>query len=672
MSVSPFPPGEGLPLVQDATTAQRQASYPVRYQMQDRGGDEPFSSAAAYRSPVASPPPRAPSSISHGAPPIPSTYERASALKSPPPPATSLVIQERGMPSNSPSPAPPNGETPILSSPTQRGTGARTTTTAADSRSACTASKRDATASISKSARSSTTSWFYGGPNSFIRVPSKMAALYILVTFIEAAIVIALVGYTFGRIVAEVENFTQNLKTVSIYLAVFVFGCVFQVLVAWDAVRLKNTMQLIGVLIFNIALTITAAIEIGQVRDALNVQDSIAGGITCPDDPSRLCRARSLFPDIERYLIVVTATCGVAEFFMLYLSFKLWKEFGWIIYQKIGADLKVRNMFFWYQLFIVFLKFSFFFGVGFTVIYLILVADTTDWEYGVTIAAVPIAIVSLFAAGFAVRREWSSLMVLSLFLMIAGLTYFVYKLTQVWVPATADQYMYVHTTITFISGFAILSLGLTWLNGIICLLNFHKGLKPAHDAIGTFGGVRRTRARGERNGESEGAALDLERDVEPKEHSETSTPYIPPHRGSLFGHGGGGGTPVGGIDPRRGSNMIASPVYSYSSHGGHGAASPPPSAMMVDRRTSGAGPHAYNPPPMAATLGNAPVLAPQPILAAAPLSPHASMGSPPPTQMQAAPPPQQSIYHQLPTQVPSQAFVDAHQPRPSTTRISLD
>lgn len=554
----------------------------------------------------------------------------------------------------------------MLSSATQRSNGARTTTSAADTKR--TQSSRDGAASISKSARSSATSWFYGGPDSFIRVPSKMAALYILVTFIEAAIVIALVGYIFGRIVAEVENFTQNLKTVSVYLAVFVFGMVFQVLVAWDAVRLKNTMQLIGVLIFNIALTITAAIEIGQVRDALNAQDQIAGGITCPDDPSRLCRARSLFPDVERYLIVVTATCGVAEFVMIYLSFKLWKEFGWVIYQKIGADLKVRNMFFWYQLFIVFLKFSFFFGVGFTVIYLILVADTTDWEYGVTIAAVPIAVVSLFAAGFAVRREWSSLMVVSLFLMIAGLTYFVYKLTQVWVPATADQYTYVHTTITFISGFAILSLSLTWLNGLICLLNFHKGLKPAHDAIGTFGGVHRTRARGERNGESEGAALDLERDVEPKDHSETSTAYIPPHRGSVIGHSAG--TPVGAPDPRRGSNMVHSPVYSYHSHGA--ASPPPPSSMMVDRRTSGAPPQAYNPPPMAVTLGNAPVLAPQPIPAAASLSPHAHMASPPPPQLQSVPPPHQPVYHQQQPQVPDQAFLDAHQPRPSPSRISLD
>lgn len=463
---------------------------------------------------------------------------------------------------------------------------------------------------MTKTARSSATSWLYGGPNSFVRVPSRNAAAYILVSTVEAIIVIVLVGFIFGRIVSEVDNFTQNLKTISVYLAVFVFGCVFQVLIAWDAVRLKNTLQLIGVLIFNIALTITAAIEIRQVRGALNAQDRLVdGGVPCADDPNQICQARSLFPSVERYLIVVTVLCFVAEIAMAWLSVRLWKEFGWVIYQKIGADLKVRRMFFWYQLFIVFLKFSFFFGVGFTIIYLILVADTTQWEYGVTIAAVPIAVVSLFAAGFAVRREWTSLMVLSLFLMIAGLVYFVYKVTQVWVPATRAEYTYVHTTITFISAFAILSLSLTLINGIVCLLNFHRGLKPAHDAIGTFGGVHRQRARAE----SEGKMLDLEPNTEPKEEHPIGgdAPY---HRASLGGAAG----------PKRQSAFVHTPVYStegYASTPGVGTEAAPP--------------------------------------VHAPLQPHSFMGSP----LSTPPPPQHQVYPPLP---------DAHHRHASASRISLD
>ncbi|SJX60033.1 uncharacterized protein SRS1_06425 [Sporisorium reilianum f. sp. reilianum] len=649
MSVSPFPPGP--PALRSAAAGETPSyeAYPAHTH------DEPFSSAAAYRSsasppvvsPPVSPPPRGTSSsfAAHPAAAAAGTslngaiaaagYERASPLKGPPP-ASTLVIHEPAATTSS-SPA-PTGSTAAATTAPPRSTTAAT----GDTRSARTASKRDGTASISKSARSSATSWLYGGPNSFIRIPSRNALAYILVSTVEAAIVITLVAFIFAKIVSQVDNITQNLKTVSVYLAVFVFGCVFQVLIAWDAVRLKNTMQLIGVLIFNIALTITAAIEIRQVRDALNAQDQIAGGFPCPDDPSRLCRARSLFPSVERYLIAVTGVCFVVEFLLTWLTFRLWKEFGWVIYQKIGADLRVRRMFFWYQLFIVFLKFTFFFGVGFTAIYLILVAQTTDWEYGVTIAAVPISIVALFAAGFAVRREWTSLMVHSLLLMIVGLVYFVYKVTQVWVPATRDEYTYVHTTITFISGFAIVSLTLTLLIGFVCLFNFHKGLKPAHDAIGTFGGVHRQRARTDRGGttDAEPGVLDLDGNVEPKEYDAT-----PPNGGGVHR------ASVVAADARRHSAMgYTSPVYS------------PYGEVAPDRRASAvAQPYAAS--ASAAMLANTPVYAPQPVPAA--LQPGAL------SPAHSPPPPAHQFYPQQ-QQAPSQAFLDAHQPRPTASRISLD
>lgn len=438
------------------------------------------------------------------------SYGEPQRLQSPPPQLLSNGNGHVGF--TSPASPPPSAQTAVEP--------ARTTVNGS--------AKRDGTASVSRSSRTGT-SKIIGEPDSLIRKPSRNSTFYIAVTTIEAAIVITLVILIFVRIVTEVDNFSQDLKTISVYLAVFVFGCVFQVIIAWDAIRLKNTLQLIGVLIFNVALTVTAALEIHQVEGALDAQDAKEGGFPCPNDPSQLCRTRAaLFPRVETYLIVVTAVCGAAEFALIYLTAKLWREFGWVIYQKIGADLKIRNMFLWYQLFIVFLKFAFFFGVGFTVIYLILVAHTTDWEYALTIAAVPVAMVALFTAGFAVRREWLSLMAISLMLMAAGLVYFVYKLTQVWLPNTREEYTYVHTTITFISGFAILSLGLTLLIGIVCMFNFRKGLKQAHDSIGIFGGVRRRRERPA----TEANALDVENHQEPKEGAldgDSISPGYAPH-----------------------------------------------------------------------------------------------------------------------------------------------
>ncbi|PWN48342.1 hypothetical protein IE53DRAFT_412397 [Violaceomyces palustris] len=335
-------------------------------------------------------------------------------------------------------------------------------------------------------------------PYAWFRVPSKMASAFMLTILIEAVVVTTMVAIAFGIIQTRIYSEVQDLKTVPVYLSIFVFGMIFEVVVGFDAVRLKNTIQVIGVSIFNVALTITAALEITQVRDSLRAQDELAGGIPCRDDPSMLCATQdTIYPTVQKFLIVVPIVCGVAQVPIVYFTFKLWSEFGWDVYKRIGADLRIRNMFVYYQTFIVLIKFTFFFGVGFTMAYLILVASTTEWTFGVTVAAVPIAIAALLAAGFAVRREITSLMSLALFLMLAGVVYFIYKLVTVWSPSTRQDYAYVKLTLTFFSAFAILSLLLTLTNGIVCLLNFNKGLKQAHDSIGKFGGVRRKRV-GER------------------------------------------------------------------------------------------------------------------------------------------------------------------------------
>lgn len=59
--------------------------------------------------------------------------------------------------------------------------------------------------------------------------------------------------------------------------------------------------------------------------------------------------------------------------------------------------------------------------------YLILVIDRDTWQYAVTIAAVPLAVLVLFLCAFSARREILSLMILSILCFIAGGVYFVWK-----------------------------------------------------------------------------------------------------------------------------------------------------------------------------------------------------------------------------------------------------
>jgi hypothetical protein len=96
----------------------------------------------------------------------------------------------------------------------------------------------------------------------------------------------------------------------------------------------------------------------------------------------------------------------------------------------IGADINIRRYYLYYQVLVVLLKFDFFFGSGFTMSYLILVVNRNDWEYAVTIAAVPLAVLVLLLCAFSARREIISTMIFSILCFVAGGVYFIFKVRE--------------------------------------------------------------------------------------------------------------------------------------------------------------------------------------------------------------------------------------------------
>jgi hypothetical protein len=151
---------------------------------------------------------------------------------------------------------------------------------------------------------------------------------FIATITIQAIAVLVMVAVVFRLVSVEVDLTAARYKTLPCYLALFALAEIFELVMAFDALRLRNIIQLIGILLFHLALMVFAALQVRQTKTALVFEtdcDARDG-----DNYSYLfCDGTgTLWRKVEPYLVVVPCVIAASWLVMLFWIKQLYAEFG--------------------------------------------------------------------------------------------------------------------------------------------------------------------------------------------------------------------------------------------------------------------------------------------------------------------------------------------------------
>ncbi|KAJ3207965.1 hypothetical protein HDU67_007107 [Dinochytrium kinnereticum] len=291
---------------------------------------------------------------------------------------------------------------------------------------------------------------------------------------LEALIVIVLESIIAAIFIRDLDVWAADKdKSIPVYLIIFILAQLFQIILCWDAVWHKNTIQILGFVFFNMCATGYSIFQVATIPSTIQTRSDTPSSSPLPAGFS------TVSDDQRKLLVALLTTVPVVMVLFLFafsfLAYKLYIEFGWKIYKKIGADPEMRAMFRAYQIFLMLLKLDVFFIFGFGIQFLVLIIVPSDPEFALTIAAIPVLMTFLALAVYAVRREDKWIMGLFMFGLLMGLVYFLFKLFRIYTQI--EKYQFTKRYLTFFACICLLMVSLTFGVALYCYRSFGKGLK---------------------------------------------------------------------------------------------------------------------------------------------------------------------------------------------------
>lgn len=132
---------------------------------------------------------------------------------------------------------------------------------------------------------------------------------------------------------------------IPVNFGIFVLGNIYQAILAFDGVRMKNNLQLFSICVFNICLFIFSVLRYGQTWK--NVK-SLNNGHALHDRPFTN-RSIDFWAKAQPPLLISIILVGICSVNLCCFAYKLHYEFAWAIYRHVSGSPVIRRRYLAYE-----------------------------------------------------------------------------------------------------------------------------------------------------------------------------------------------------------------------------------------------------------------------------------------------------------------------------------
>ncbi|KAF7718677.1 Uncharacterized protein PECH_001455 [Penicillium ucsense] len=265
---------------------------------------------------------------------------------------------------------------------------------------------------------------------------------------------------------------------VPINLVIFVFTCLYLVVLAFDAVHHKNNLLLFAICASNVCITVFSGLQPRSMKEAI---------ATLPEarDANRQPLVNVQFDFIGRVypaLVACPVVFGICTALIWPFAYRLHKDYAWAIYRTIHGNTSIKIRYIAYEVYLVLIKSKFYFITVFIIQYDLIDVHFQQPEFALTLAILPASFIMMALAIWAVRKEWTLATIFVILSHGALAAYFVSRIVVLngngELANTADKAM----MLLFAYVSLVLMIG-TLFCAAVCVYNFNHGLKDLFEGL---------------------------------------------------------------------------------------------------------------------------------------------------------------------------------------------